>query len=218
MPRPGPPLAPTLARWQLWAAMKGRRLLLTVSMLALAAGLVACTHTVVPEHLDAGYDPARIERLTLLPIVDTRWRKFEHVSLTRNVREATLQALREKGYEVAVADGFTGAVPSSHQELLDLPAAELAKLAPADADVFVLLQIESFEAEADELAPTFRLSLAGTIVERAGARMLWRDRAAGYSALTGVFAIFARASVEYQAAVNTVNELFQTLPPVAAAS
>lgn len=175
-----------------------------------AVAIAACAPR-TPIDLAPAIDPAAIEEIVLLPVIDARAARFEQVQIARNVADATRRLLREHGYFVVESDRFRER-PAERLDLREASAEELVALAPEDADHFLVIQLERLEREIDEDGESYNAQLTAVLVDRDARQVLWRDVASASSSLSGVLTVFSRGSRQYEAAVNAVRALVETLP------
>jgi hypothetical protein len=188
--------------------MTRRRALSTIVLAILISG---CS-VPAPLVLDESIRPEEIDEVVVLPVIDARPTRFEHVQIARNVEDATVRFLRERGYFTLTADRFRER-PSGPLDLHVAGPAELVPLAPEDTRYFMLVQVERLEpGVSDETGQAYDARLTGVLVDRERGRVIWRDVATASSHLSGVLTVFARGSRQYEAAVNASRALVETLP------
>jgi hypothetical protein len=190
--------------------MPSRREKLRVAC-ALALVLAGCASGRAPLVLDDTIRPDEINEVVVLPVIDARPSRLDQVQVARNVEEATVRFLRERGYFTLSADRFR----QRPSEPLDLHLAgpdQLLPLAPEDSTFFMLVQVERLEPGTDESGQTYDARLAAVLVDRTKGRVVWRDVATASSTLSGVLTVFSRGSRQYEAAVNASRALVETLP------
>ena len=154
---------------------------------------------------------ADIDEVLVLPVIDARPSRLDNVMVARNVGDATVRYLRDRGYFTIAADRFE----QSPQDTYDLHVAtadQLVPLAPEDAKFFVLVQVEKLEPGTDPSQANYDARLSAVMVDRPRHRVVWRDVASASSSLTGMFTVFSRGSRQYEAAVNASRVLVETLP------
>ena len=178
----------------------------------LVAGLLAgCLPPRTPIQIDSGLRAEDIDEVVVLPVIDARPSRFDHVQVARNVTDATLRFLRERGYFALTADDFREK-PQLPLDLHIAGPAELIPLAPEDSKYFLLVQVERLEPGVDQDGQTFDARLAAVLVDRDRGRVVWRDVVTASSTLTGALTVFSRGSRQYEAAVNASRALIATLP------
>ena len=181
----------------------------------LAAALSGCVAERTPLILDASLRPEEIDEVLVLPVIDARPSRFDQVQVARNVGDATVRFLRERGYFTLAADRFRER-PSGPLDLHVAGPEQLLPLAPEDSKFFMLVQVERLEPGVDATEQTYDARLAAVLVDRAHARVVWRDVATASSSLSGMLTVFSRGSRQYEAAVNASRALVETLPNKAA--
>lgn len=164
-----------------------------------------------PLVLDDTIRPEEIDEVVVLPVIDARPSQFDQVQVARNVGDATVRFMRERGYFTLAADKFRQR-PAGPLDLHVAGAAQLVPLAPEDSKFFMLVQVESLAPGVDDSGQTYDAQLAAVLVDRARGRVVWRDVATASSTLSGVLTVFSRGSRQYEAAVNASRLLVQTLP------
>lgn len=164
-----------------------------------------------PLELDAQLASAGIDKIVVLPVIDARADRFDYVSVGRNVAEASVRFVRDKGYQVSQSEAY-GQRPAGPIDIDTVQAEALAVLAPEDVHAFLLVQIERMDRHVDELGASYSVRLSGLLVDRDAVQVLWRDTASATSNLTGVLTVMSRGSSQYEAAVNAARALFETLP------
>jgi len=164
-----------------------------------------------PLVLDETVRPEEIDEVVVLPVIDARPSRFEQVQVARNVEDATVRFLRERGYFTLSASQFRQR-PSGPLDLHVAGPDQLLPLAPEDTRYFMLVQVESLQPGMDESGQTYDARLAAVLVDKQRGRVLWRDVATASSTLSGVLTVFSRGSRQYEAAVNASKLLVQTLP------
>lgn len=179
--------------------------------LILSLALLGCGLGRTPLVLDESLKPAEIDEVLVLPVIDARPAPFDQVQVARNVGDAMVRYLRERGYFTLAADRF-GRRPEGRFDLHVATAADLSALAPDDAKYFVLVQVERLEPGKDPNVPAYEASLSAVMVDRRRGRVVWRDVATASSSLTGMLTVFSRGSRQYEAAVNASRALVETLP------
>jgi hypothetical protein len=191
--------------------IRARRLPLFSAMFAVI--LAGCASGRAPLVLDEALEPAAVDEVLVMPAIDARPapQEFEQVQVARNVGDAMVRYLRERGYFTIAADRFEQR-PSDGLDLRTATAAQLVPMAPEDAKYFVMVRVERLEHGADPNVPTVEARLSAVMVDRPRARVVWRDVATGRSSLSGALTVFSRGSRQYEAAVNASRELVDTLP------
>jgi len=171
----------------------------------------ACNWSRTPLTVDPEFRPEEVEEIVLLPVIDARPDRFDNVRISRNVEDATLNLLRQRGYFAVASDRFA-VRPTGPINLNKESYEYLSTLAPADARVFMVVQIERLDPEYDSTGEGYYARLSAALVDREHGRVLWRDVASATSHLSGVLTVFARGSRQYEAAVNAARALVETLP------
>jgi len=179
--------------------------------LFLAIALAGCTSARTPLVLDDTIRPDEIDEVVVLPVIDARPSRFEQVQVARNVGDATVRFMRERGYFTLAADRFRER-PTGPLDLHVAGPDQLLPLAPEDSKYFMLVQVERLEPGVDQTGDVYDARLAAVLVDRARGRVVWRDVATASSTLTGVLTVFSRGSRQYEAAVNASKLLVETLP------
>jgi hypothetical protein len=176
-----------------------------------AAVVAGCGLGRTPIALDESLKPGDIDEVLVLPVLDARPSRLDHVQVAQNVGDAMVRYLRERGYFTLAADRFEQR-PTTPFDLHVASAEQLAPLAPEDARYFVLVQVERLEPGTDPNVPSYDARLSAVMVDRPGRRVVWRDVATASSSLTGMLTVFSRGSRQYEAAVNASRALVDTLP------
>lgn len=178
-------------------------------VLALVMG--GCASERVPLSLDASLAPEQIDEVIVLPVIDARPSRLDNVQVARNVGDAMVRFLRERGYFTLSADRFRER-PTGPLDMHIASPEQLLPLAPEDSKFFMVVQVERLEPGVDESGQTYDARLAAVLVDRARARVVWRDVATASSHLSGVLTVFSRGSRQYEAAVNASRALVDSLP------
>jgi hypothetical protein len=179
-------------------------------LLAASLSLVGCLASRSAIHLDRDFAASPAREVLLVPVVDGRPEKFDHVLVSRNVRDAMVMFLREKKYTVTLERDF--AINPTH-DLNTLSIEELASLVPASArQPVMLVQVERLDRELEELGETYTVRVSGFLVDPRKPALLWQDRAFGTSSLNGLLTVLSRGSGQYEASVNAVRSLLVSLP------
>lgn len=184
--------------------------LVSAFLLVLAAGGCAPQKR-TPLVLDDTIRPDDIDEVVVLPVIDARPSRFEQVQVARNVEDATVRFMRERGYFTLSADKFRER-PAGPLDLHLAGPDQLVPLAPEDSRYFMLVQVERLEPGSDEGAQTYDARVAGVLVDRKRGRVVWRDVASASSTLNGMLTVFSRGSRQYEAAVNASRLLVESLP------
>jgi hypothetical protein len=182
-------------------------LLLAAAMLPVGA----CSVTREPLALDETLRPEDVDEIVILPVIDARPSQLDQVQIARNVGDATVRMLRERGYFVLEAEAFRQR-PSGPLDLDVADAARLSPLAPEDSKFFLVVQVQRLDRQMAEAGETYDAQLAAVLVDRVNGRVVWRDVATASSTLSGVLTVFSRGSRQYEAAVNATRALVDTLP------
>jgi len=183
----------------------------TVLTLIVALAMAGCGSQRAPLVVDATLKAEDVDEVLVLPVLDARPTTYEDVQVTRNVGDAMVRFLRERGYFTIAADSYR-VRPSGPLDLHVASPAQLLPLAPEDAKYFVLVQVDSLEPGYDESGETYDARLSAVMVDRPGGRVVWRDVATASSSLNGMLTVFSRGSRQYEAAVNASRALVETLP------
>jgi len=178
------------------------------AMLLLLAG---CGFQRTPLVLDESLRAEDVDEVLVLPVIDARPDPFEDVRVARNVGDAMVRFLRERGYFTLAADSYRER-PTGPLDLHVASPAQLIPLAPEDAKFFVVVQVESLKPGVDEGGQTYDARLSAVMVDRPHGRVVWRDVATASSTLNGMLTVFSRGSRQYEAAVNASKALVETLP------
>lgn len=187
----------------------GRRVLLLSIAIAVAAA--GCASSRKPLVIDEALKPADIDEVLVLPVIDARASQLDNVLVARNVGDATVRYLRERGYFTIAADRFEQR-PSGPLDLHVATAEQLIPLAPEDAKFFMLVQVQKLQPGTDPSQANYEALLSGVLVDRPHRRVVWRDVAGASSSLTGMFTVFSRGSRQYEAAVDASRLLVDSLP------
>ncbi len=179
--------------------------------LFLAIVLAGCASPRTPLVLDDTIHPDEIDEVVVLPVIDARPSRFEQVQVARNVGDATVRFMRERGYFTLAADRFRER-PTGPLDLHVAGPDQLVPLAPEDSKYFMLVQVERLEPGVDQTGEVYDARLAAVLVDRTRGRVVWRDVATASSTLSGVLTVFSRGSRQYEAAVNASKLLVETLP------
>jgi len=180
--------------------------------LLLAAALGGCGFASrTPLDLDQSLKAGDIDEVLVLPAIDARPSRLDQVQVARNVGDATVRYLRERGYFTIAADRFEQR-PAGPFDLHVATADQLIPLAPEDAKFFMLVQVERLAQGTDANVPTYEATLSAVLVDRPHRRVVWRDIAKAGSSLSGMLTVFSRGSRQYEAAVNASRALVDTLP------
>ncbi|HXC49855.1 MAG TPA: hypothetical protein VN634_03125 [Candidatus Limnocylindrales bacterium] len=179
--------------------------------LFLAIVLAGCASPRAPLVLDDTIRPDEIDEVVVLPVIDARPSRFEQVQVARNVGDATVRFMRERGYFTLAADRFRER-PTGPLDLHVAGPDQLVPLAPEDSKYFMLVQVERLEPGVDQTGEVYDARLAAVLVDRTRGRVVWRDVATASSTLSGVLTVFSRGSRQYEAAVNASKLLVETLP------
>jgi hypothetical protein len=161
--------------------------------------------------MDATLKPDDIDEVVVLPVIDARPARLEQVQIARNVEDATVRRLRERGYFTLTADNFRQK-PAGPLDLHVAGPDQLVPLAPEDSKYFMLIQVERLEPGTDPENMTYDAKVGGVLVDRSQGRVVWRDFATASSSLSGVLTVFSRGSRQYEAAVNASRALVDSLP------
>ncbi|MFT4571375.1 MAG: hypothetical protein ACI8TX_002483 [Hyphomicrobiaceae bacterium] len=184
-------------------------LVLLAAATLLASGCVPSRRAI---QLDGGFAENPSQSVVLLPVVDARFEKLDHVLVSRNVRDAMVLFLREKNYVVKTERSFAVA---PRAELGDLSIEELVSLAPEGTqDPIAIVQVERLQRETEELGLTYRITVSGFLIDPVTKVVLWQDRTVGMSSLNGLLTVFSRGAGHYEAALNAVRSLLVSLPDV----
>lgn len=197
--------------------MNPHRRLRCLAPVLLAAALAGCVAERIPLVLDETLRATEIDEVVVLPVIDARPSRFDQVQVARNVGDAVVRFLRERGYFTLAADSFRER-PGGPFDLSVAAAELLMPLAPEDAKFFMLVQVERLEPGVDESGQTYDAKLSAVLVDRARGQVVWRDVAIASSSLSGILTVFSRGSRQYEAAVNASRALVWTLPDRAAAA
>lgn len=202
------------------------------ALVLVALVLAGCTSQRAPLALDSSFRAEDVDELLVLPVIDARPDPFQDVLLSRDVGDAMVRFLRERGYFTLAADAY-GQRPTGPLDLGRATFEQLVSLAPEDAGYFLVVQIERLEpggkqdssvsdarASAtmvdrpggNQEVPVVDARLSAVMVDRPGGRVVWRDVATASSSLSGFLTLFARGSRPYEAAVNASKALVETLP------
>jgi len=179
-----------------------------VPMLLVLAG---CGSARAPLVLDESLRAEDVDEVLVLPVIDARPDPYEDVRVARNVGDAMVRFLRERGYFTLAAESYRER-PTGPLDLHVATPAQLIPLAPEDAKFFVLVQVESLKPGVDESGQTYDARLSAVMVDRPRNRVVWRDVATASSTLNGMLTVFSRGSRQYEAAVNASKALVETLP------
>lgn len=182
-----------------------------VPIVSMALFLAGCGFQRTPLVLDAALRAEDVDEVLVLPVIDARPDPFEQVQVARNVGDAMVRFLRERGYFTIAADTYRQS-PTGPLDLHVASPAQLLPLAPEDAKFFVLVQVESLMPGVDESGQTYDARLSAVMVDRPHGRVVWRDVATASSTLNGMLTVFSRGSRQYEAAVNASRALVETLP------
>lgn len=179
-------------------------------VLALALGFAGCVTSRNAIHLDEDFKAQPGEKILFFPVLDARADQYDHVLVSRNVRDAMVLFVREKEYFVTQEREFA-VQPSA--DFSNLEVAQFVELAPPGVKTPLLfVQVEKVQRELEELGETVTVTLSGYLVDPVRGVLLWQDRALGSSALNGLLVALSRGSIQYEASVNAARSLVSTMP------
>lgn len=200
------------------------------SVAAALLSLTGCTTARAPIVVEPELDTTAIPEVVLLPVFDARPSRYDHAEVARNVEDAMLRLLRERGYAVDLASTYN-VRPTGPIDVRAATADQLVTFAPERAGYFVFVQVERIEPGMDTISrdkdskptelreegidanvQTWDARVSAVMVDRSTSHVVWRDIATASSTLGGVLAVFSRGSVQSEAAVNASRLLVQTLP------
>jgi len=192
-----------------------RRCGLVLALLAAVVVAAGCASR-EPIHLAPDFADLRIDRIVVMPVIDVRFERFEHVRLVSYVREVVHKVVSKKGY-TAVPGSFAGEDGAAiAAELPKMTVDQLAELGPPDATTLLYVYFEDLKTDYDTGGDEARITLSAVLIDKATRSELWRDRGIGVSHLGGLLSLASPPSSEYEAVYNAVKDLFLTLPEKAA--
>ena len=154
----------------------------------------------------------RIRSVTLAPVVDERAFPETQVPIASYIREATGRALARKGYESSVT--ADPELVRLSEPLLDSSGATLVDRFTAGAPYVLWIGIERVDTESSGgIGLDTRVVLTGTLVDTTNHAVVWRDRAARESSISGAGVAMISPSVRtYEAVLQAVTTLLDSLP------
>jgi hypothetical protein len=199
----------------------------TASVLLSLAG---CTTARAPIVVEPALETTAVPQVVLLPVFDARPSRYDHAEVARNVEDAMVRLLRERGYAVDLAPTYN-VRPTGPIDVRAATADQILAYAPEHTGYFVFVQLERIEPGVDTISrdkdskptelreegidanvQTWDARVSALMVDRSTSHVVWRDVATASSTLGGVLAVFSRGSVQSEAAVNASRLLVQTLP------
>jgi hypothetical protein len=168
-----------------------------------------CALTDGPISIDGNFEKSPPAEIQILPVIDARQVRSDHVLVSRNVRDTTVEFLKAKNYRVAVERGDA---PDAPGDLNDLEPEALAALVAGRVGPVLLLQVDRMTREREELGVTYTVKLSGFLLDAPTSKILWRDSATGESSLNGLLSVLSRGSGEYEAAMNAARRLVASMP------
>lgn len=181
------------------------------ALLAVLLAASGCSLERKPILLDPGLEASQVRSVVLLPVLDDRPAPWNNVLVTRSAADAAARALRDRGYEVEVAEAFAER-PEHALDLETAGPAELAPLAPAEDRYRVLVQVERLAPSGDAPGAVWEARLAAVLYDQRRGQVLWRDAATAASSYGGILAMIARTTEQYGAVSNAARALVSTLP------
>jgi hypothetical protein len=189
--------------------------LLVVAVLAAVVVASGCTSR-EPIHLVPDFAEHGIDRIVVMPVIDRRFERFEHVRLTTYLRDVVHRALEKKGY-TAIAGSIAGEDGASVAATLPtMSVSQLAELGPPEAKTLLYVYFDELKTDYDTGGDEARIKISAVLIDKATRSELWHDRGVGVSHLGGLLSLASPPSSEYEAVHNAVKDLFLTLPKRAA--
>lgn len=184
---------------------------MTLAWVVLVGVLVSSCSTLTggPISIDRDFKGAPPAEIQLLPVLDARQVKSDHVLVSRNVRDTMVEFLKTKNYRILVEREPLVAPPA---DLHDLTPEQMAALVAGRKGPVMLVQVDRMTREREELGETYIVKLSGYLLDAPSSRILWRDSATGESSLNGLLSVLSRGSGEYEAAMNAARRLSASLP------
>ena len=163
-------------------------------------------------------DPAAVlalETITVLPIgLSSRYQVDDRDELERNVYKMLLRELSLKGYVLDKPRKWTPPDDWSAEALVALSPAELAGLAPKHASHVMMLLVENVDESNQVVKSSATTTVSATLLETAGARVLWHKRGEGKfdeNLLSG-WIVMAITRDKYFALEKAFANLFENFP------
>jgi hypothetical protein len=128
----------------------------------------------LPLQMDARF--ANVSTITLLPAVDARRDREHAVDLEADLRRPVSEALRQKGYNVAMPANISDNHAVSVEEIAEMAPAQLAKLGPADAQTLMIVKLHDVFSRYVVMAYTVKAEVEGIVIDKATGAILWRDK------------------------------------------
>jgi len=183
-------------------------------MLVVCTTVVGCIPRRDPIYIgpELSAENLQIESIAFMPVIDVRPDPFTYVEISTQTRRVGTRILSRKGYEVIPEVLSTPDRKYTAGELAGMNEEELATLGSPERQTLLFVYVEGLEQGVDERGEGSRVTLSAVLIEKAGGRAIWRDRAVGDSNMTGLLTVLTGPSTEYEAVWAAVRMLFATLP------
>jgi len=167
-----------------------------------------------PVYVEAEFVKSPPDTMVLLPVVDARKDKSaSDVDLQKDVARPLLGRLASRGYTIIAADRYAYAEGKelTSAEIVDMDAAELAKLGPPDARFLMICFVEDVSQSNVVLGKTIKVEISAVVVDKQRACYVWKDKHVDSRGGMGGLAV-QLVPMQSMAIGRCIDELVVSLP------
>lgn len=183
-------------------------LTLVVALLAGCATLPVRT----PVFQAANFNPAQVDKITLLPVLDLRQGKRLKLNLDATVRKSAAGTLKQRGYQVRINDTISLPANLTAVDLQNPPAAMFRVLAPLEGRWAMIFAVHDVRQKVT-FGSTGNAEISAYLFDLRAARLVWRNRAAGRSGQGGLLGMAFVGVMGREALSDAVGNVLLGLPP-----
>ncbi|EGV16231.1 hypothetical protein ThimaDRAFT_4458 [Thiocapsa marina 5811] len=183
-------------------------LIATIAMVSLVSG---CATTRPADYSSAGFNPAAVDSVALLPILDHRLNQSKDLKLDKNITRLIEHDLKKKGYSYAT-ERNRSLLSKVSRESLENPTPEFISALPPPSARWVLLFVVEDSASKLTFGSTGTAEMSGNLFDKASGSVAWRNREVAQIGYGGIAGMLVKGVMEESAVHQATLQMLQTLP------
>ena len=191
--------------------MKASKAVVVCVLLVICIFASGCASAPIPIFIAQDFQAHAIDEVYLLPVVDARIDTSSAIDLQKAIGKRILKAVKKKGYIVIPVNTSEGAgVPSS--EIAEMTNEEMCTLGPSQAKTLLIVLVEDLSKKYAVMGYTFKVEIAGILIDKANKQVLWKDKGIGNAGQGGLISGLMAPWIKYEALSTATKRLIQSLP------
>ncbi len=174
--------------------------------------LIGCAAALKPAiTLDSGFQPQKVDKITMLPAVDARFDRKLKVNLQRQLNNKAKHLLESRGYEVQVIDTGSSESQITKDDLKSADEEWIKQLGPADANWVMVLALDDVVNKLT-FGSTGNAEVSGYLFDKHSGLLVWHDKGIGQCGQGGLIGMPFKSLMDNKAISQSVNSLIASIP------